>query len=83
MFAAQFDIAEDPATGGAGGPLGSYLVRYGLVKDDAAQHILSLQGHRMGRPSRIHIRIGGTREKIAKVEVGGESVLVARGELVV
>ncbi len=83
MFAAQFDIAEDPATGGASGPLGSYLVRYGLVKDDAAQHILSLQGHAMGRPSRIHIRIGGTAQKITKVEIGGEAVLVARGEMVV
>ncbi len=83
MFAAQFGIAEDPATGGASGPLGCYLVRYGLVKDDAAQHILSLQGHAMGRPSRIHIRIDGTREKITKAEIGGESVLVARGELVI
>lgn len=83
MFAAQFDIAEDPATGGASGPLGCYLVRYGLVRDDAAQHILSLQGHAMGRPSRIHIRIGGTRDRITTVEIGGEAVLVARGELVV
>ena len=83
MFAAQFDIAEDPATGGASGPLGCYLVRYGLVKDDAAQHILSLQGHAMGRPSRIHIRIGGTAQKITNVEIGGEAVLVARGEMVV
>ena len=82
MFAAQFDIAEDPATGGASGPLGCYLVHYGLVKDDAAQHILSLQGHAMGRPSRIHIRIGGTRGNITKVEIGGEAVLVARGEMV-
>jgi trans-2,3-dihydro-3-hydroxyanthranilate isomerase len=83
MFSPHFGIAEDPATGGASGPLGSYLVRYGLVRPDAQQRILSLQGHAMGRPSRIHIRIGGTRDQITSVEVGGEAVLVARGEMVV
>ena len=83
MFSPHFDIAEDPATGGASGPLGSYLVRYGLVRGDAQQLILGLQGHAMGRPSRIHIRIGGTRDEITSVEIGGEAVLVARGEMIV
>jgi trans-2,3-dihydro-3-hydroxyanthranilate isomerase len=85
MFAPHFDagIPEDPATGGASGPLGCYLVHYGLVSGNAAQHMLSLQGYAMGRPSQIHIRITGTREQITKVEVGGQSVLVARGTLVV
>jgi trans-2,3-dihydro-3-hydroxyanthranilate isomerase len=83
MFSPDFGIAEDPATGGASGPLGCYLVHYGLVAGDAAQRIVSLQGHKMGRPSYIHIRITGTRDKITKVEVGGESVLVAKGTMVV
>jgi len=85
MFAPHFDagIPEDPATGGASGPLGCYLVRYGLVSGDATQHIVSLQGFAMGRPSYIHIRIAGTRDQITKVEVGGEAILVARGTLVV
>ena len=83
MFSPQFDVAEDPATGGASGPLGSYLVHYGLVRADAQQRMLSLQGHVMGRPSRIHIRVGGSRDNITSVEVGGEAVLVARGEMVV
>jgi len=82
MFSPQFGIAEDPATGGASGPLGSYLVEYGLIEGDAAQRIISLQGHAMGRPSRIHIRIGGKPGKISSVEIGGESVLVARGEMI-
>ena len=83
MFSPQFGIAEDPATGIASGPLGCYLVRYGLVGAESAGRILSLQGQAMGRPSRIHIRIAGGREQITKVEIGGESVLVARGEMVV
>lgn len=83
MFAPQFGITEDPATGGACGPLGAYLVHQGLVCGDAAQRIINLQGVTMGRPSRIHIAIGGTRERITDVRVGGEAVLIARGELMV
>ena len=83
MFAPQFGIAEDPATGGACGPLGAYLVHHGFVCGDASQHILSMQGVKMGRPSRIHVAIGGTRERMTDVRVGGEAVLVARGELVI
>ena len=83
MFAPQFGIAEDPATGGACGPLGSYLVHYGLVSGDAARRIVNLQGRVMGRPSWIHIRIAGTRDRITSVEIGGEAVLIAKGSLVV
>lgn len=83
MFAPHFDVAEDPATGGASGPLGSYLVHYGLVRSDVQHRMLSMQGYAMRRPSRIHIRIGGTRDNITSVEIGGEAVMVARGEMVV
>jgi trans-2,3-dihydro-3-hydroxyanthranilate isomerase len=83
MFAPEFGIVEDPATGIASGPLGSYLVRHGLVSGDAARRIVSHQGVAMGRASRIHIAIDGTAESIERVKVGGEAVLVARGELLV
>ena len=83
MFAPDFGIIEDPATGGASGPLGCYLVEHRLIAGEAAQHIVSLQGHKMGRASRIHIAITGAPGAIARVKVGGESVLVARGELLV
>ena len=81
MFAPQFGIAEDAATGGASGPLGAYLVRHGVVAAwTAARAIVSLQGVAMGRPSRIHIAIDGGPEAITGVRVGGAAVLVARGE---
>ena len=83
MFAPDFGIIEDPATGIASGPLGCYLVRYGIVSGEAAQKIVSDQGVAMGRPSRIHIAISGRRDAISDVKVGGEAVLVGRGELVV
>jgi len=72
---------EDPATGSASGPLGCYLVRHGLVPAARADAIVSAQGVKMGRPSRIHIRVGLTGGEITRVQVGGESVLVGDGRL--
>jgi trans-2,3-dihydro-3-hydroxyanthranilate isomerase len=83
MFAPTFGIAEDPATGSAAGPVGCYVVRHGLVSAAAAAAIVSDQGIAMGRASRIHIAIAGTADAITQVRVGGEAVLVGRGELLV
>ena len=73
--------AEDPATGSASGPLGCYLVRHGLVPAAAAGAIVSAQGVKMGRPSRIHIRLAVSGDDITRVQVGGTSVLVGDGRL--
>jgi len=81
MLAPGFGIAEDPATGSACGPLGSYLVHHGLVAAKAAQNIVNLQGAAMGRPSRLHASIDSNDGTITRVRVGGKSVLVGRGEL--
>jgi trans-2,3-dihydro-3-hydroxyanthranilate isomerase len=83
MLAPAFGIVEDPATGGASGPLGCYLLRHGVVTADKAQQMLSLQGVAMGRPSRIHISIDSRGGEITGVRIGGTSILVARGELTV
>jgi len=72
---------EDPATGSASGPLGCYLVRHGLVPATKADSIVSAQGVKMGRPSRIHIRVMLTGTEITTVQVGGTSVLVGDGRL--
>lgn len=72
---------EDPATGSASGPLGCYLVRYGLVPAGRARRIVSRQGVKMCRPSRVHIRIEGNPDGITDVKVGGASVLVGDGRI--
>jgi trans-2,3-dihydro-3-hydroxyanthranilate isomerase len=79
MFAPALGIQEDPATGAASGPLGCYLVRHRLIAPADAARIVSLQGVRMGRPSRIHIAIDGTPDSISGVRVGGEAVMVGHG----
>jgi trans-2,3-dihydro-3-hydroxyanthranilate isomerase len=81
MFAPGLGVTEDPATGSASGPLGCYLVRHGLVPPGQAGQIVSVQGVKMRRPSRIHIAIGVQGDTIADVRVGGQAVLVGEGVL--
>jgi trans-2,3-dihydro-3-hydroxyanthranilate isomerase len=78
MFAPGHGINEDPATGSAAGPLACHLLRHGLIQP--GEEIEITQGVEIGRPSTLVARVGGTRERIASVEVGGCAVTVARGE---
>ncbi|HEV2249975.1 MAG TPA: PhzF family phenazine biosynthesis protein [Candidatus Limnocylindria bacterium] len=78
MYAPWQGIAEDPATGSANGPLGAYLVRHGL--SDGAR-IVSEQGYEMGRPSLLYVRVGGGRERITSVHVGGRCAIAGGGWL--
>jgi trans-2,3-dihydro-3-hydroxyanthranilate isomerase len=81
MFAPGFGVSEDPATGGASGPLGCYLVQHALVREDVAAHMLNVQGVKMGRPSRIYISISQRDGRITGVRVGGQAVVVGEGTL--
>ncbi|HWP98948.1 MAG TPA: PhzF family phenazine biosynthesis protein [Vicinamibacterales bacterium] len=81
MFAPDLGVPEDPATGSASGPLGCYLVRHGLIDAARARHFVSLQGVRMGRPSRIHVSIASDGGEITGVRVGGRAMIVGEGTL--
>ena len=81
MLAPGFGIAEDPATGSASGPLGCYLHEHRLIDRARLSHIVSLQGAKMLRPSRIHISLDTNGDAITRVRVGGRSVLVGEGTL--
>lgn len=81
MFAPELGVPEDPATGSASGPLGSYLVRYGVVRATPKVSIVSEQGIEMGRPSFIHIEITQEANEITEVKVGGQTVFVGSGEI--
>ncbi len=69
---------EDPATGSAAGPLGGYLVKYGVCPPGK---IRLQQGYEMGRPSDIELTISETEHVISGVEVGGGVVKVAEGTM--
>jgi len=81
MLAPGLGVSEDPATGSASGPLGCYLHKHGLMPRERLAHIVSLQGVKMLRPSRLHISIEGQGDAITRVRVGGRSVLVGEGRL--
>ncbi len=78
MFAPSLGIREDPATGSASGPLGAYLIKYGIVPSG---HIISEQGFEMGRPSFITIDIGFDGINFTDVVIGGETVYMGKGAL--
>jgi trans-2,3-dihydro-3-hydroxyanthranilate isomerase len=79
MFAPVLGIPEDPGTGGASGPLGAYLLKYNAVPAKTALRLVSLQGVRMGRPSRVHIALSSRAGVLEEVRVGGEAVIVGQG----
>ncbi len=78
MFAPGLGIIEDPATGSASGPLGAYLLKYGLIQTG---ELLSEQGIEMGRPSFIHIRVKQEGGRFSSVAVGGACAYVGFGTL--
>jgi trans-2,3-dihydro-3-hydroxyanthranilate isomerase len=78
MFAPAHGVAEDPATGSAAGPLAVHLLRHGRIV--SGDEIEIEQGAEINRPSRLYARVEGTAEKIERVEVGGNAVVVARGD---
>ena len=81
MFAPAFGVAEDPATGSANGPLGCYVVRYGVLPSDGELRFVSEQGIEMGRPSFMHIGISHTGDEISVVRVGGQCHYMGSGDL--
>ena len=81
MFGPGLGVLEDPATGSAAGPLGSYLVQHAQRHGDDARRIVIHQGASMNRPSVLHVSIDGDAGAITSVKVGGAAVLVGRGEL--
>ncbi|MGI8825911.1 MAG: PhzF family phenazine biosynthesis protein [Chloroflexota bacterium] len=82
MFAPHtLGIAEDPATGGASGPLGAYLVRNALIPGEGDVALVSEQGTKMGRQSFVHIRMQVSNREATGIEIGGTVVPVLEGVL--
>jgi trans-2,3-dihydro-3-hydroxyanthranilate isomerase len=74
-------VDEDPATGSAHGPLGWYLATQGMLEfSNSTAEFVSHQGVEMGRPSQLYVRVKCEADDFL-VAVGGQAVLVARGEL--
>jgi trans-2,3-dihydro-3-hydroxyanthranilate isomerase len=84
LFAPADNIAEDPAMGSAAGALGAYLVHHhavALEPDGGKFSFVIEQGDFINRPSRINVEIEGALGAVEEVRVGGPSIIVMRGEL--
>ena len=81
MFAPEFGVSEDPATGSATGPLAHYMMRNGLAPSASGTRFISEQGTKMGRRSILHINIRGDMGREC-IEVGGNAVSVADASMV-
>ena len=73
FFNPTVGIAEDPATGTAAGPLAVHLIGHGIADEGS---VVIEQGHLLGRPSRIELRVQGER-----VTISGTAIVAAEGTL--
>ncbi len=78
FFAPADSILEDPATGSAAGALAGYLIHHGAIEKNK---FVMEQGDFMNRPSRITAEVTGKKGDVKKVQIGGNSVIAAKGEI--
>ena len=79
MYGPAVAVAEDPATGSACACLAGYLAAR-TPRDGTLKWVVE-QGFEMGRPSILEIEADKQGGKITGVRVGGQTVLVAKGQL--
>lgn len=79
MFAPDFGIIEDPATGSAVAAFAGYLATRDGTETGERNWIVA-QGLEMGRPSRLQVSVDFEDGAPRRVRVGGESVLVSEGD---
>ena len=76
MYATEFGIAEDPATGSAAAAFA------GLVAGLDVDAVTIDQGVEMGRPSRLYVTLSRDADgRLTAVRVGGDAVVVGAGRL--
>jgi trans-2,3-dihydro-3-hydroxyanthranilate isomerase len=80
MFAPQFGIAEDPATGSAAAAFAGVIATQARPVDGKHEVVVA-QGYEMGRPSRIEIGIAIKGGTLASATVGGDAVIVTEGTI--
>lgn len=79
MFAPGIGVPEDPATGSAAAAFGGYVAKRDTRTDGTLRWRIE-QGFEMGRPSLLDVEVDKRGGAITAVRVGGNSVLVSKGE---
>lgn len=80
MFVAATPSYEDPATGSAAAAfVGTFVANE--RPDDGSHEVWIEQGIEMGRPSRIRLEVDVEDGRATGARIGGEAVIVGRGEV--
>ena len=82
MFAPEYGVPEDPATGSSTGPLAAFMMRHGLVSNSDGTHFVSEQGTKMGRRSILHVYVRG-QDGIEGIEIGGHIAPIATATMTI
>ena len=82
LFAPDFGIPEDPATGSAAVCLAGVVQHFDRLPDGDYKRIIE-QGFEMQRPSLINLSMAIQGGKLSNVRIGGHSVRVSEGTLTV
>lgn len=84
MFAPAIGVAEDPVTGNANGPLGIYLVHYGICRNlessDAFEFTI-MQGEAIQRDGTMRVHVKKENNKPVLVQITGEAVVAFSTEI--
>jgi trans-2,3-dihydro-3-hydroxyanthranilate isomerase len=80
MFAWEFAITEDPATGSAAAAFAGYLARRSWHREGTLRWTIE-QGFEMGRPSILYLEADLADAAITAVRVGGTAVRMSEGKL--
>jgi trans-2,3-dihydro-3-hydroxyanthranilate isomerase len=80
MFAEEFGIKEDPATGSAAAAFAGYLARRSSQTEGTLRWTIE-QGFEMGRPSIIYLEADLVEGAVTAVRVGGTAVRMSEGAL--
>lgn len=80
MFAPQFGVPEDAATGSAAVGLAGLVHQFDRLPDGTHRRVVE-QGYEMGRPSQIVLTLVVAAGKLVTVRIGGSAVRVSEGTI--
>lgn len=82
MFAPAIGINEDPVTGNANGPLGAYLIHFGVVShNNASFSFEAVQGEAINRAGKIEVQVDIQENKPQKVRITGNAIIAFSTEI--
>lgn len=82
MFAPAIGISEDPVTGNANGPLGAYLVHFGLADNTRNEFSFeAVQGEAIGRTGTMTVKVSVSDKRPTSVQISGNAVIAFLTEM--